>query len=90
MASGALIRPPADQAPIGIARPPGPSGYTADHDPRIPNKVAFDVERDVCRRERESVGGSVSDVLIRGGSVGVSSGNAWSNDQFVGRRMLDI
>jgi hypothetical protein len=88
MASGALIRPPADQAPFGIA--PGPSGYAADRDPRIPNKVAFDVERDVCPRERESVGGSVSDVLIRGGSVGVSSGNACSNDQFVGRRMLDI
>jgi hypothetical protein len=83
MASDALIRSPADQAPFGIARPPGSSGYTADSDPRIPNKVAFDVER-------ESVGGSVSDVLIRGGSAGVSSGNACSNDQFVGRGMLDI
>src|SRR5277367_5624941 len=91
MASGALIQPPADQALFGIARPPGPSGYTTDRDPCVPDKVALDVERDCCRRKRKGVGGSVSDLLICGSSVGASSRNACPNDQFVGcQRMLDI
>src|SRR5580693_7971650 len=91
MASRALIQLPADQTPFGIACPPGPGGYATDGNPRIPNKVALDVERDGCRREREGVGGSVPDFLIRGSSVGAASGNACSNDQFIGcQRMLDI
>ena len=51
----------------------------------------MDVERDGCRRESEGIGGSVSDLLVRGSSVGALNGNACPNDQFVCcQRVLDI